>query len=477
MTTAAPLTIAEVRRRLWELAHGNLAAIFTAQVVSGLASLAVMVMINRVYARPGDTADAGRLAAINSIVMTVILLTAVGVAQSVTLRISRARAAGGEGESAEIARSVGAGLILGGGIGAVLLVLGVVVPLVVLWAARIGWPAWAATIEGHVAALQLAALWFPSWSMIVVMVAVFDGFQRMRWSLLAEGITFQSLRLGAAALVMLVAGWAWMGLIGAWAVASAVAALLIGLQLWIFLKRRKQPVARTGLPLGGIGRDWFFMFLPTAASPVTTQAGVLVAWAAGGDAASATFWVTWSLALLVTALCGPVGRVLFPAVANLRASSDKTEMARVLRRAFWGVSAVGLLFVLIVNASKGLVLVYLHQEGQGAVFTVLLAAGFFEISRMLFNPVLLASGMERPLTVVEWISLAAIVLAGYPAVVAWGVIGLAGVFVAVLLVGPLVRVALVARATGVGLWRETLVTTAVVLAVMTMLLMCDLGRL
>jgi hypothetical protein len=61
--------------------------------------------------------------------------------------------------------------------------------------------------------------------------------------------------------------------------------------------------------------------------------------------------------------------------------------------------------------------------------------------------------------------------------VAWGVIGLAGVFVAVLLVGTLVRVALVARATGVGLWRETLVTTAVVLAVMTMLLMCDLGRL
>lgn len=470
MTEGTGLTTASLCDRIKELARGNLAALLTGDVFLALVNMAILFMVNRVYARPGDTADAGRLAVVLSVMLAAVLLTTSGVARAVTLRISRARADGGPEQADRIARDIGGGIALGVLIGLALMALGLVVPGAVLAAAREYWPERAGRIAVHADALQLGALWLPSYSMVLVMTAVFDGFQRMRWSMLAEEGTFQALRLGTAVLVILVAGWPWTALVGSWAAAYAVAACIIGLELWIFLRRERQAVAWRGLPLRGITRDAAFMFLPTAAPMLFSQAGVLVAWGAGGDTASATFWVAWSLSLAVSAFCGSVGRVLFPAIARLSRSPDRREMSRVLRRALWGTSAVAFAFILAVHAVKGWLLGYLHQEGAEAILTALLFTGFLEAIRMVFNPVLLASGMERSLTVLEWLGLVAVLVGGFAAAGAWGVAGLAGVFVAVYVASAAIRFIMVARATGVRLWVDAAVATAAVLAVTVVML-------
>jgi hypothetical protein len=269
--------------------------------------------------------------------------------------------------------------------------------------------------------------------------------------------------LGAAVVAMLVAGWAWTGLVGAWAAAYSVAVAVVGIELSVFLRRRCQPVAWRGLPLASMVRDAFFMFLPASAPMLFGQAGVLVAWVGGGSEASATFWVTWSLSLAVLALCGPVGRVLFPAIPNLRRAADPGEMARVLRRTFWGVSAVALAFVLVVNLVRGWLLAYLHQDGHDAILTVLLAAGFFEVHRVVLNPVLLATGYERVLTLLEWLGLGAILVGGLAAVASGGVMALAWVFLLVYILSAAARMALIARAAGVRLWLDAAVTAAILL--------------
>ncbi|HUU30720.1 MAG TPA: hypothetical protein VMY69_01310, partial [Phycisphaerae bacterium] len=304
--------------------------------------------------------------------------------------------------------------------------------------------------------------------------AVFDGFQRMWWSLVSETGTFQMLRLAGAAVAMVVVGLAWTGLVTTWAVAYALAAAAVGVELILFLRRERQPILWRRLPVADMVRDAFFMFLPTAAPMLFTQAGVLVAWVAVGNEASATFWVTWSLSLAISILCGPVGRVLFPAIPNLHRSADPLELHRVLRRAFWGVSLPVVAFILGVQGIKGWLLTYLHQEEAGPVLTILLAAAFFEVLRVVFNPVLLASGMEKPLTLLEWTGLVMVVVGGYLAASLYGVLALAGVFMGVFVASAAVRIALLSVATGVRLWIDAVVMVALVLGISGAVLLLEL---
>jgi O-antigen/teichoic acid export membrane protein len=466
-------TVAGIGDRIRGFARGNLAALLSGQAVLTLVNIAILIMINRVYARPGDATDAGRLAAVLSLMLAAVVLTVSGISASLTRRISLARAGGGEDRIPTIARAIGGGLTLAAVVGFALMLLGLAAPQIAYAAAKAWWPEQAPNIEPYVWALQLAALWLPSLSLGLVFSAVFDGFQRMRWSLLAEAGTFQVMRLAGAIVAMLLAGWAWTGLIGAWGVAYAIATVLMGLELWVMLRLERQPVAWRRLPLGGLVRDGVFMFLPTVAPVLFSQAGVLVAWLAVGDKGAATFWVTWGLVVAVTAICWPVGRALFPAIPGLLRTADRREVTRIFRRAFWGASGVALLFILAVGTVKTWLLACLHQEGQGMILTVLLAAAFFETVRVVFNPVLLGSGAERALALLEWISLGVVLVCGSVGAVAWGVPGLVGVFVAVCAFSTAARIRLLAQATGVRLWREVAVMTAVVTGVTVVLGMME----
>jgi O-antigen/teichoic acid export membrane protein len=457
------------------MAGGNLPVMLANQGVLALMNLAILVLINRTYAREGDTADAGRLAVVLSIMLAAVLLTTSGVARAVTLRISRTRADAGDGPSDAIARTVGGGLVLAAAIAAVLVAAGLALPHAVMAAVRAGWPQHADLVAMYVRPLTLGALWLPGYSMLLVMVAVFDGFQRMRWSLLAEAGTFHLLRFAAAMLVMLVAGWAWTGLIGAWAAAYTAGAALVAVELAVFLRRRGQRVAWRGLPLRPMLRDAALMFLPTIAPLLVSQTGVLVAWVCGGAAASAAFWVTWTVAIAAMEFCLPVGRVLFPAVPALARQADRRALGRAMRLSFWGVSGVMLAALVAMNVAKPWVLAYLHQGAHGAVLTVFLAAGFFEVHRTVFNPVLLATGRERALTLLEWAGLAAILIGGGIAMTTAGLAGLAGVYLVVYVASAAARVWLIWRATGVRMWLDAALTSALVLGVTAAVLAMEAG--
>ncbi len=474
MTATAPSGAGGIRERLSAMVRGNLGAMLANQGILSLMNLAILVMINRVYASADDTSDAGRLAVVLAVMLAAVLLTTSGVARSVTLRISRARAEGGDGAPEAIARTVGGGVVLGAGIALLLTAAGLTIPQVVLAVVRRWHPGQADLVASYVGPLQLGALWLPGYSMLLVMVAVFDGFQRMRWSLLAEAGTFHLLRFISAAVVMLGAGLAWTGLVGVWAATYAVGAALVAVELAAFLRRQRQPVTWRGLPLAGMTRDAALMFLPTVAPLLTSQAGVLVAWVGHGAKASAAFWVTWTVSIAAMEFCQPVGRVLFPAVPNLARHPDPKELGRALRASFWGVAAVMLAAFAVIHVAKGWVLGYLHQEGQEGLLTILVAAGFFEVHRTVLNPVLLASGREKVLTILEWCALATILAGGAAAMTAWALPGLAAVFLAVYVVSGAVRVYLVTKATGVRLWLDAAVTGAVILGATAVLLALEL---
>jgi len=434
-------------------------------------------MINRVYAREGDTSDAGRLALVIAIIHGVLLVSASGVARSVTIRISRARAERGREAVENIARSIGGGLVLTLVFGALLVVLGLVLPEAALAAARAWWPGQADLVRVYVRPLQTGALWLPGGCLIIVMVAVFDGFQRMRWSLAAGAGTFQMLRLAAAVLVILVFVWPWPMMALAWAVAYTLAAGLVAVQLALFLRRRRQPVRWRALPLRAMAGDAWLMFLPTTAPLLVMHTGVLVAWAGSGgdDEASAAFWVTWAMAIAMSELSRPVGRLLLPAVPNLRRAPDRHEMARVLRLAFWGVSGMTFVFFVGLTAAKGWLLAYLHQENHRIVLTVFMTAGFFEVYRTVFNPVLLATGRKKAIATLEWLGLGAIVVIGGLAMAAFGLVGLAVVFLMVYLISAALRVKMIASATGARLWLDACVMAAVVLGASAVIGAIELG--
>ena len=463
MTQKGRSSFGLIRERLGRLASGNLAALTANQCLTALANVAILFMINRVYAREGETTDAGRLALVIAIIHGVLLVSASGVARSVTIRISRARAERGREAVENIARSIGGGLVLTLVFSALLVVLGLALPEAVLAAARRWWPGQADLVGVYVRPLQVGALWLPGGCLIIVTVAVFDGFQRMRWSLAAEAGTFQMLRLAAAVLVILVFVWPWTMMALAWAVAYTLAAGLVAVQLALFLRRRRQPVRWRALPLREMAGDAWLMFLPMIAPLLVTHTGVLVAWAGGGDEASAAFWVTWAMAIAMSELSRPVGRLLLPAVPNLRRMPDRHEMARVLRLAFWGVGGVTFLFFVGLTVAKGWLLAYLHQESHRIVLTVFMTAGFFEVYRTVFNPVLLATGRKKAIATLEWLGLGAIVVIGVLAMAAFGLVGLAVVFLMVYLVSAALRVKMIASATGVRLWLDASVMAAVVL--------------
>ena len=173
--------------------------------------------------------------------------------------------------------------------------------------------------------------------------------------------------------------------------------------------------------------------------------------------------MTWTVAIAAMEFCQPVGRVLFPAVPNLSRHPDPKELGRALRASFRGVAAVMLVAFAAIHVVKGWVLAYLHQEGQEGLLTILLAAGFFEVHRTVLNPVLLATGREKVLTVLEWCALATILAGGGAAMAAWGLPGLAAVFLTVYVTSGGLRVYLVTKATGVRLWLDAAVTTAIIL--------------
>ena len=471
MTRASPLSLGVVLDRLHLFVHGNLGALFANQVALGLANVLLLYMIKDVYR---DDQDVGRLAAVLSAMLAAVIITANGVAGSLTLRISRARAEEGEGPSPAIAQTLGGGLVLALAIGLVMTVLGVVTPYVLLAAARVWWPESVPDIEAGIRPWQAAAFWLPSYALLVVVGAVFDGFQRMRWSLLAEAGTFQMARLVVAAGVMYLLGWGWKGLVGAWAVGYAVATVLMVGELTVFLRRRKQPVAWSGLPMKGLLRDTVFMFLPRNAPTLFSHVGVLTAWIAGGPAAAAGFWVARNLSVAAVEFCQPIGRVLFPVMPSLDRMADRTQMRQTLRRSFWAVSGMTFFFFLAVQFAKGPILAVFHADAAGPGLTVLLAVGFLEVHRTVFNPVLLATGREKALTVLEWVGLALVLAGGLAVTPAWGLLGLAFVFLGVYILGAVVRVAWVVSRTGVRIWADAVISTAVVLAVTAAFLVVEL---
>jgi len=477
MTAPATPTLETIRRRIALMVRGNLGVMMLNQVLLALTNLVLLILINRVYARPGDTGDAGRLAAIMSIMMAAVLLAVGGVARAVTLRLSCARADPAGNVKDSLSTMVGGGLVLASVIGMGLALVGLAAPSLVLAGARAWWPAHADLVDSYVRPLQLGALWLPGYSVIMMAAAVYDGFQSMRWSLLAEAGTLQLLRILAAVLVMSVLGWAWTSLVSAWAVAFVIAHVVVLGEMALFLRVNRQPVAWRGLPLGGLVRDGAVLFLPTMAPLLISRAGVLIAWAGAGVQASAGFWVTWTLATAATEFCMPVSRVLFPAVPNLRRHPDRGKLTRVLRASFWGVSAVTIASFIVIIAFKHRILTYLNQELQAAALTAFLAAAFFDVHRMVFNPVLLVMGRGKALALLEWLSLASILAGGFAAVNAWGVLGLAGVFVVVQVLSAVVRVSMIARVSGAVVWLDTVVSGALVLAATGALLFLELkGR-
>jgi len=471
MTRASPLSLGVVLDRLHLFVRGNLGALFANQVALGLANVLLLYMIKDVYR---DDQDVGRLAAVLSAMLAAVIITANGVAGSLTLRISRTRAEEGEGPSPTIAQTLGGGLVLALVLGVSMAILGLVMPYVLLAGARVWWPESVPDIEAGIRVWQAAAFWLPSYALLVVVGAVFDGFQRMRWSLLAEAGTFQMARLVVAAGVMYLLGWGWKGLVGAWAVGYAVATVLIVGELAVFLRRRKQPVAWSGLPMKGLLRDTVFMFLPRNAPTLFSHVGVLTAWLAGGPVAAAGFWVARNLSVAAVEFCQPIGRVLFPVMPSLDRMADRTLMRQTLRRSFWAVSGMTFFFFLAFQFAKGPILALFHAGAAGPGLTVLLAVGFLEVHRTVFNPVLLATGREKALTVLEWIGLALVLAGGLAVTPAWGLLGLAFVFLGVYVLGAGVRVAWVVSRTGVRIWADAIISTAIVLAVTAAFLVAEL---
>jgi len=307
-------------------------------------------------------------------------------------------------------------------------------------------------------------VWMGAMSVVRLLSAVFDGYQKMGYSFAAAMLREPVRMVCVGVVVLLVSGTG--AAILALAFSSLVVLGLNGVLLRLF--QRAHPDCRFRFERAGYGRmlrGSLYFYLPLVGLWVFPELVKVVAGTLDSPETVGQVTVCLRLASLAFVVLGALPRAMLPAF------SEKAHDPTVLRASFLGLlKYAGLVnlaaFAVMASAGPHLVRLifgsaYPVEEVHGVMMLVALGS-FFEIYRLVTEPALQATGHARAAGVVEVARLAAFLVLGTLLIPSWSRIGVVVAFVAVNLLAWVLRFVVTHRRVVLVPWPALLVLAGLV---------------
>lgn len=420
---------------------GNTFYLVAAIGASSLGLFGIDVLLNRSL---GDAAQFGLVTYVVGLIAIPLYLSDLGLSRALPAVLASALA---RGDTREANRACGQALVLQVAATAVLAALVLAVsyrlPEVVrLVRGLFGLGADGVAIPSYVAPwCRVLLLWMGAMSVVRLLSAVFDGYQKMGYSFLAAMLREPVRMVCVGVVVLLVSGT------GAAILALAFSSLVVlGLNGVLFrLFQRAHPGCRFRFERAGYGRmlrGSLYFYLPLVGLWIFPELVKVMAGTLDSPETVGRVTVCLRLSTLAFVVLGALPRAMLPAF------SEKAHDVVVLRASFLGLlKYAGLvnLAAFVVMASAGPYLVraifgaaYAVQDIQ-AVMVLVSLGSFLEIYRLLTEPVLQATGHARATGVVEVVRVAAFVGLAMVLIPRWPLMGVVAAFVVVNFLAWLLR--------------------------------------
>ena len=443
---------------------GNTAYLAAAVGASSLGLFGIDVLLARSL---GDARAFGLITYVVGLIAIPLYLSDLGLSRALPAVLASALA---RGDTREANRACGQALLVQVAATAVLAALVLAVsyrlPEVVrLVQGLFGLEAGGVTIPEYIAPwCRVLLVWMGAMSVVRLLSAVFDGYQKMGYSFAAAMLREPVRMVCVGVVVLLVSGT------GAAILALAFSSLVVlGLNGVLFrLFQRAHPGCRFRFERAGYGRmlrGSLYFYLPLVGLWVFPELVKVVAGTLDSPETVGQVTVCLRLASLAFVVLGALPRAMLPAF------SEKAHDPTVLRASFLGLlKYAGLVnlaaFAVMASAGPHLVRLifgsaYPVEEVHGVMMLVALGS-FFEIYRLVTEPALQATGHARAAGVVEVARLAAFLVLGTLLIPSWSRIGVVVAFVAVNLLAWVLRFVVTHRRVVLVPWPALLVLAGLV---------------
>ncbi len=430
------------RHHFYARVAGNTFYLAAAIGATSLGLFGLDVLLNRFL---GDAAAFGLITYVVGLVSIPLYLSDLGLSRALPAALASAVA---RGETREANRACGNALalqaaatgVLSAGVVAASYRLPEVVEAV---RGLFGLDAGGVAIPEYVAPwCRVLVVWMAAMSIVRLLSAIFDGYQKMRYSFLGA-LLREPVRMVCIAAV----GWWFVfgtGVAVLVLALSSVAALGLNMVLFRFFQRAN-PDCRFAFDRTGCARmlrESLYFYLPLVGLWIFPELVKVMAGTLDSPETVGRVTVCLRLSMLAFVVLGALPRAMLPAF------SEKAQDMAVLRASFLGLlKYAGLanfvVFAVMVSAGPHLVraifgAAYAVQDIY-AVMVLVSLGSFFEIYRLLTEPALQATGHARAAGVVEVVRVAAFVGLATVWIPRWPLLGVAAAFVVVNLLAWLLR--------------------------------------
>ncbi len=423
---------------------GNTLYLQGAVLVSGLGVAGAQFIAARMLTGPdGDTADYDAYVLTVSLGCLLLALCDLGVTQGVTRLVASLLGHGRRHQALRVAvRGMGISGVTSGA------------AALVLWLGA-GWLARLLRAPEAAPLVALSALWMVPPALVRVQTALFDGFQRMKYTL-AASLVREPVKIAVFG-VLILAGFTLRGAILGWVVWAGVTLVLTTAVFAVFVRRQGLMLAGAG-PWDGEGllAHSRYLYLP-AISVVILPAGLRLMVSRFSPAGGVgMFDLAHSLAMYSMLLLLPIAQALLPAASH--AHSRRLPMADLARR---GTRVVGFIAfgALVFHALVGgrILGLYSSVYRDAKVFLVVaVIATYFESYKVITGPMLQGARQARTSTWIEVVRLVVTFGAAVPLTRHFGGLGTAEALLLGCLTSAVLQFAAVHRHLGVNCWSQAL---------------------
>ena len=423
---------ASSRYHFYTRVAGNTFYLVAAIGVTSLGLFGTDVLLNRFL---GDAAKFGLITYIVGLIAIPLYLSDLGLSRALPAALASALA---RGEEREANLACGSALVLQ--LAATTLLAGAVflasyrLPQVIQMLRGAFGLTGEVTVPAHVAPwCRVLVLWMVSMSVVRLLSSIFDGYQKMRYSFLGALLREPVRLVCLAAVGIFVFGT------GVAVLTLALSSVLVlGLNLALFRAFQwKHPGCRFAFDAAScvrMVRESLYFYLPLVGLWIFPEIVKAMAGTLGSPATVGQLMVCLRLSMVAFVFLGALPRAMLPAF------SEKAQETAVLQASFLGLlkyaglaNFVG--FVLMAAAGPYLVPAIFGEaytvEGVYTVMVLVSLGSFFEIYRLLTEPVLQATGHARAAGIVEAVRVVAFVGAAMVLIPRWPLVGAAMAFVAV----------------------------------------------
>lgn len=384
-----------------------------------------LFLANLCLARAYSPADLGALFLVMSITGVFMVLAELGIPQAVTIRLSESV---GQERSADRPER-GVNSILGSSY-AVGLTAGVILTVLLAALSPFFSPHLSRADLGS--ALVISSLWVSTSMLLKICHAVFNGFQRMEYSLLLAVLSEPGKLL--VVLVALLFNASWSAVVWGWT-GVYVGSMAVALAITLAFLRAKgySPALEASSHQKKLLRQGLMLYSPVLGAFLLPYLLNIVV---GRYEVQYVTYLTLCLSLtsVYFVVFSAISLTLLPVTAHLAARGESGRLVRITTTVLRcvGLSGFAILVLFHFFGAKLLKILFgLEFEGCEEFLRILTAAVFFDMFKTVLDPLLMGTGHGGLVTLLEWIKVGVILMVGCFTIERYGLTGLSWTLLAV----------------------------------------------